>query len=78
VSVGGRVNKGQVIARSGNTGRSFAPHLHYQLMQGSTVVDPFKSHRTERAQLPADERAAFEALVATQKSQLPSEPLAGN
>ncbi len=78
VSVGVHVNKGQVIARSGNTGRSFAPHLHYQLMHGTTVVDPFKSHRTERAQLPADERAAFEAVVASHKSQLPKDTLAGN
>ena len=42
------VNRGQVIATSGNTGHSFAPHLHYQLEAGGAAIDPFDSHATER------------------------------
>jgi murein DD-endopeptidase MepM/ murein hydrolase activator NlpD len=57
-----RVSRGQVIAQSGNTGHSFAPHLHYQLMSASgQVIDPFASHATHRRSLPADQKAGFEA-----------------
>ncbi len=62
LKAGDRVAKGQVVAKSGNTGRSFAPHLHYQLMsRAGRVLDPFVSHRTARRTLPEDHRAAFEA-----------------
>ncbi|MBX5482030.1 MAG: M23 family metallopeptidase [Myxococcaceae bacterium] len=47
VQVGDVVRRGQVIARSGNTGRSTGPHLHYQLELHDQPVDPFafRSHR---------------------------------
>jgi murein DD-endopeptidase MepM/ murein hydrolase activator NlpD len=62
VKPGRRVKKGEVIASSGNSGRSYAPHLHYQLEDsGGRVLDPFEAHRTERRALPAAEKAAFEA-----------------
>jgi murein DD-endopeptidase len=65
MAVGRRVTKGQVIASSGNSGRSYAPHLHYQLENASgKVLDPFEVHRTERRALPAGERPAFEAARA--------------
>ena len=60
--VGLQVHKGDVIAHSGNSGHSFAPHLHYQLMAGeSKVLDPFNVHRTYRRRLPDSVRPAFEA-----------------
>jgi murein DD-endopeptidase MepM/ murein hydrolase activator NlpD len=40
VREGQRVTRGQVIARSGSTGRSTGPHLHYQLDLSGTPVDP--------------------------------------
>jgi murein DD-endopeptidase MepM/ murein hydrolase activator NlpD len=47
---------------SGNSGRSFAPHLHYQLEDSSgKVLDPFEVQRTERHAIAAAHRAAFEA-----------------
>lgn len=51
----GRVRPGQLIALSGNTGRSTAPHLHYQLNRGPRTVDPVDYHGVIRRQLvPAD------------------------
>jgi len=61
---GTRFSAGQVIAASGNSGRSFAPHLHYQLMtQDDRVLDPFDSHRTFRRSLPEGQRGALEAEI---------------
>jgi murein DD-endopeptidase MepM/ murein hydrolase activator NlpD len=42
VRVGQRVERGDVIAHSGNTGRSTGPHLHYQLELSSYPVDPLR------------------------------------
>ncbi len=62
IKVGTRVSKGQVIVKSGNSGRSFAPHLHYQLMSASDrVLDPFEEHETWRRTLSAGEKPAFDA-----------------
>ncbi|MCC7386564.1 MAG: M23 family metallopeptidase [Deltaproteobacteria bacterium] len=55
VKVGARVRKGEVIGKSGNTGRSTAPHLHYQLVRGKKVLDPFRYHQTHRAKLAEGE-----------------------
>ncbi len=41
VAAGTRVNAGDVVSESGNTGRSTGPHLHYQLNMGATPADPF-------------------------------------
>jgi murein DD-endopeptidase MepM/ murein hydrolase activator NlpD len=48
VTVGQRVERGQLIARSGNTGRSTGPHLHYQLELASRPMDPLKFRTTLR------------------------------
>ena len=40
VKVGDVVKKGQVIGRSGNSGRSNGPHLHYEVIHASKVLDP--------------------------------------
>ncbi|RME24778.1 MAG: M23 family metallopeptidase [Deltaproteobacteria bacterium] len=61
VQAGQRVAAGQVIALSGNTGRSTAPHLHYELHRGDRVLDPLEYHEVQRRRLSADELARFRA-----------------
>jgi len=57
---GQNVRKGQVVAHSGNSGRSFAPHLHYQLMDGNNrVLNPFTEHATFQRKLSGESLAAF-------------------
>ena len=37
---GQRVRKGELIALSGNTGRSFGPHVHFEIRKKSQSLDP--------------------------------------
>lgn len=40
VKKGQKVERGEVVARSGNSGRSTAPHLHYEVRIGGRSVNP--------------------------------------
>ena len=42
VKTGDRVKRGQVIAQSGNTGRSTGPHVHYAIFLNGIPVNPIK------------------------------------
>jgi murein DD-endopeptidase len=70
VKAGEAVTAGQVIGKTGNTGRSTGPHLHYQLERGSTVLDPVDYHGTLRRALQPDARPQFDAVVKQMDEQL--------
>ncbi len=40
VRKGQKIQKGKVIARVGNSGTSFAPHLHYEITKEGEIMDP--------------------------------------
>ncbi|WP_417629308.1 peptidoglycan DD-metalloendopeptidase family protein [Pistricoccus aurantiacus] len=57
VRVGQRVEMGQQIALSGNTGRSTGPHLHYEMIVNDNRVDPL------RVELPKSRNLSGQALA---------------
>jgi murein DD-endopeptidase len=59
VKAGARVRAGQIIALTGNTGRSTAPHLHYQLNRGARTVDPVDYHGVLRRRLEGAALTSF-------------------
>lgn len=42
VNVGDHVEADQVVAKSGSTGRSTGPHLHYEVRLNGEAVDPIR------------------------------------
>ena len=42
VEVGTRVERGQIIARAGSTGRATSPHLHYEVRVDGSAINPFQ------------------------------------
>jgi murein DD-endopeptidase len=60
---GARVRAGEVIALTGNTGRSTAPHLHYQLERGPRTVDPVDYHGILQRRLPPAEVASLQTQM---------------
>ncbi len=68
VKPGNFVEKGQKIGESGNTGRTFAPHLHYEIRHRKNkdkIMDPFrfKHHNTHHKKIPPEEIKTFHSLV---------------
>jgi len=38
---GQEIRRGEIVGRSGNTGRSSAPHVHYEVRRGGTPINPY-------------------------------------
>jgi murein DD-endopeptidase MepM/ murein hydrolase activator NlpD len=42
VQVGDKIEKGQVVANMGSSGRSTGPHVHFEVLKNGRVVNPLK------------------------------------
>jgi len=70
VRAGEKLTAGAVVGLSGNTGRSTAPHLHYELEKNGRVVDPVDYHGVTRRTLGDHQRPAFESAVSRLKATI--------
>ena len=61
IRAGARVSQGQVVARSGNTGASTAPHLHYEMLRNGQHINPLTVEATSGDPLRGQELADFKA-----------------
>ncbi len=62
MQAGRKVKKGEIVAKSGNSGHSTAPHLHYQLeAPDGRILDPFAVLATKKVALEGSAKVAFEA-----------------
>ena len=68
VKRGQTIKAGQQIAESGNTGRTFAPHLHYEIQNRKNkklIYNPFTSkyHKSYTRNIPPQHQQAFKKTV---------------
>ncbi|MGB3751980.1 MAG: M23 family metallopeptidase [Arcobacteraceae bacterium] len=73
VKAGDIVYKGQLIGRSGNSGRSSGPHLHYELRHGNKILNPTSFTKWDMKNyemiFETQRRIEWESLIKLIKSQ---------
>lgn len=80
VKQGRKIYVGQIIARTGNTGRTTGPHLHYEVRINDNPVDPLKIDlpSSSHPNLAREQREAFKSSVTAFKRDLFDDALAKN
>ncbi|RDU68969.1 M23 family peptidase [Helicobacter cholecystus] len=73
VKAGGYVKQGQVIGKSGNTGISSGPHLHFGLYKNNRPLNPLGSIKTTRSELKGKAKSDYLLYAQQQKSLLEEE-----
>jgi murein DD-endopeptidase MepM/ murein hydrolase activator NlpD len=76
VRAGQRVSQKQVIAYSGNTGRSTGPHLHYALKRAGRFVNPLAQKFPRAEPVPSGQLARYLETISPLVQQLEATPVA--
>lgn len=73
IKIGSYVKQGQVIGKSGNTGISSGPHLHFGLYKNNRPINPLGSIKTTRSELKGKEKNQYLLHAQEQKVLLDEE-----
>lgn len=73
IHIGSYVKQGRLIARSGNTGMSSGPHLHFGLYKNGRPIDPLGSIKTTRSRLNSKEKQEFFKIAQVYKMKIVQE-----